>query len=134
MYLEKDNFLTALSQFLENLMLNEGLTQEQLEHKSGISQATFSKILAKDYLDYPKLRVLLLLADFVGLKPSEFFKIIEDYLFLGEENNEKVKLHRKIISEVPLLDEEQAFAVGHAAINHCQHIKQIQEAESYRLG
>ena len=119
MSIDKDSFLKGLAIVVQRLLNYPGMTQEQFEHQTRISQATVSKILAKDYQDFPKIRVLNLLADFMGIELSELIRQIELNSSSDVDQESIEKINNKVISQVPLLSKQQALKVAYVAINHC---------------
>lgn len=124
MTLDKDSFLQGLAIVVKGLLTYPGMTQEQFEHQTKISQATISKILAKDYQDFPKIRVLNLLSEYMGIQLSELISQIE--LNSGAKANQfsPDKSYKKLTSEINHLTDEQAVEIAFVALTRYLENKQ----------
>ena len=70
-------FLRELSALVSAEMDKSGLVQEQFAGELNLTQGTISKLEAANYISFPKLEILIALADYKGIPLWQLIRILE---------------------------------------------------------
>ena len=97
--IDLDDFLRKLSQIVKTEMDRTGLVQSQFAERLNLTQGTISKLEGGNYISFPKLEVLIAIANFKGIALWELIKMLEESAEVDLPENPKQR-KQAIIAEI----------------------------------